>query len=47
MSEAANSVKTVPSDSDKRLKVEISEDARGYILDMDGAITVEIRTSYG
>jgi len=45
--EVANFGKPVPSDSDKMSKVEISEDARDYIIDRDGAVTVEIRTSFG
>lgn len=43
--ELANSGKLVKSNSNKMIKVDISENARDYILDRDGAITVEIRTT--
>jgi hypothetical protein len=35
------------SDSGKKLKVEISEDAKGYILDKGGIITVMIGRAFG
>jgi CRISPR/Cas system-associated exonuclease Cas4 (RecB family) len=44
--EVENSAIQVLSDS-KMIKVEISKDARGYIFDRGGAITVELRTSFG
>ncbi|TEB05396.1 hypothetical protein Psch_02437 [Pelotomaculum schinkii] len=44
--EVANSGIQVLSDS-KMIKVEISKDARGYIFNRDGAITVELRTGFG
>jgi hypothetical protein len=45
--QAANSDKLVPSNSDKMVKVEISEDAGRYILDRGGAITMEVQASFG
>ena len=44
--EVENSAIQVLSDS-KMIKVEISKDAKGYIFDRGGAITVELRTSFG
>jgi len=38
---------SVPSDSEKMLKVEISEDAKGCILSKGGIITVMVARAFG
>ncbi len=44
--EGANFSKSITSDLNKKIKVKISEDAKGYILDRNDVITMEIETTY-